>query len=299
MISKNRKKENAMILVTGDFGFIGSRLMKRLERDGRRAVGFDIRRSPLEDIRDRFRLEMAFELSQCDTVIHLAAHAGVGRGNLYPDEYISTNVGGTWNVVKMCEKYKVDRLISFSSGSVFGNAKVLPVSEDAPKKPISLYGVSKLAGEHIVNSATVKTTVIRPFNVYGENGRKDQVVFKWLEQLREGKKLTLYGDSKSTRGYVYVGDLVDGVVQLLDCGWTWDHEDFNFGGPAPIQLYDIVDAFSSACRKAVFTIVPRPSEDIVFSYANIDKAKKSFGFNPKTVFKEKLTEILKNELGGV
>ena len=152
-----------MILVTGDMGVIGKHLTGALAT----SEGYDILNS--KDIRDAYTLDLAFETSQCDTVIHLASRPGVRRSMFYPDEYISTNITGTWNVGKMCEKYGC-RLICFSSSSVYGESKP-PTKESDPKNPLSLYGITKLAAENIVNNLSIAISIIRLFPGFGENGR--------------------------------------------------------------------------------------------------------------------------------
>lgn len=272
-----------MILLTGDRGFIGTHLKKALKD----VVGFDLLDG--KDIRNRLQLEMAFEMSQCDTVIHLAALTGVRRSALYPSEYISTNIEGTWNVGALCEKYNC-RLISFSSSSVFGNSEP-PTKEDDPKEPISLYGVTKLAGEKIVNNLNAQTTIIRPFTVYGEDGRKDQVIYKWMQQRKSGKPLTLFGED-AIRGYTYVGDIVQVVKWLTENKWSWDHENFNIGGCERIRLMDIIGLFQKVYPDVKYDRQDRPAGDMTIQYADISKAKEMLGYDPRPNFMKNTESIL-------
>lgn len=146
------------ILITGGKGFIGTRLVKALanvhsESDSRIPLQHNITTYDLvdgQDIRNMHDLDKAFEYAQPQTVIHLAARTGVRRSIDYPGEYITTNIEGTWNVGAMCQKHGA-RLISFSTASVFGNEPP-PIPEYAEKRPISLYGMTKLIGEHIVDN---------------------------------------------------------------------------------------------------------------------------------------------------
>ena len=178
------------ILITGNRGFIGSKFQ---------GIGFDIKDG--NDIRNRLALDVLFEIAQIDTVIHCAALTGVRRSELYPEEYISTNILGTKNLVDMAEKYKVKHFIHFSSSSVYAEAGEEPLSENSPLEPDSLYGITKLAAEKIVKRSNLSWCIVRPFTVYGEYGRMDQVLEKWINQVKSGKPITMYGDGSSGRGY--------------------------------------------------------------------------------------------------
>jgi len=134
------------ILITGHLGFIGSYLCKELKKR-HKLVGYDLRSG--DDIRDRRKLEFIFETENIDCVVHLAALTGARRGELYPDEYFQVNVLGTKNVVDLCEKYNVNRLIHFSSSSVQNGA------------PDTIYGMSKYIGERIALRAQIPKCIIR------------------------------------------------------------------------------------------------------------------------------------------
>src|SRR3990167_4575191 len=184
------------ILVTGQKGFIGSHLTAKLDELGIVLEGNDFVVG--NDIRDAVKLDAAVEKSQADIVIHLAALAGVRRGEDYPQEYFDTNVIGTNNLLRISKKFGIKKFIALSSSSVNGG------------NPNSIYGASKLAMEHLVKRFELPYKfIVRPFTVYGERGRKDQVIFKWVDQYHNGKPITFYGDGTSFRTYVYAGDLVD------------------------------------------------------------------------------------------
>jgi UDP-glucuronate 4-epimerase len=287
--------ENKMrIIVTGGKGFVGKRLITKMMMD-HDVYSYDIEDG--QDIRNLHDLDKFFEYIQPQCVIHLAARTGVRRSVDHPHEYLTTNVEGTWNVGKMCEQYGC-RLISFSTASVFGN-DYPPIKEDDPKKPISLYGMTKEVGEHIVNNLTIPTTIVRPFNLYGEGGRGDQVFFKWINQLKTGRPVTVYNTVGSCRGYTYVGDLVDVVSRLAVMWWSWDHEHFNIGGAETVYLHDVYEIFKSCVPKfnKKVILLDAPKSDIIANYACIEKAKAMIGFDPPKNFKEKLTSIIKMELG--
>lgn len=293
------------ILITGGKGFIGTRLVKALanvhsESDSRIPLQHNITTYDLvdgQDIRNMHDLDKAFEYAQPQTVIHLAARTGVRRSIDYPGEYITTNIEGTWNVGAMCQKHGA-RLISFSTASVFGNEPP-PIPEYAEKRPISLYGMTKLIGEHIVDNLSIPTVIVRPFNVYGGNGRGDQVFFKWINQLKTGRLATIYDTPESCRGYTHVADLAEIVAKLAGMEWNWkDHQDFNLGGSEIITLDDLVQIFrDNIADFALHSVrIPAPKEDIVANYACIDKAREIIGFNPPPRFQENLISIIEKEL---
>jgi len=193
------------ILITGGDGFIANHLCFLLSEYVKYEYkSYDIKNG--FDIRDKFLLNEYFEAYRPDVVIHMAARAGVRKGEEYPEEFISTNINGTKNVIDMCEKHNVKQLISFSSSSVLGgnnkivgNYKVIkktlkfvkakpeiliPLEEDDRYNPKSIYAMTKVAGEIMVKNSNLNWTIIRPFTVYGENGRNDMVIYKWIEQIK-------------------------------------------------------------------------------------------------------------------
>lgn len=282
--------KNKTILVIGDEGFIGQHLVNALKNRGFSYIGYDLKSG--NDIRNKYDLECAFENNQIRYVIHLAALAGLRRGKIFPEDYISTNILGTQYIVDMCSKYKIKKLIFYSSSAVFGTGGILPFLEDNNNNPLSLYGISKLAGEKIVDLAECPTVTIRPFTAYGENGRKDEVIYKWLEQYKNGLPITVYGDGSSCRGYVYVKDLVEATVDILEKDFTEKHEYFNLGGSEVIYLRDIIRVFKELLPDADFLKVEMPVEEVLLNYADTSKAKKAIGFDPEPNYEKNLRRII-------
>lgn len=284
-----------MILVTGHKGFVGQHLTKLLNETKVDWVGYDLKDG--NDIRDKRKLDLMFESCQVDTVIHLAALAGVRRGESYPDEYITTNITGTHNLVILSEQYNVKHFIFYSSSSVYGESSP-PVTEIYPKDPKSLYGITKLAGEKIVLSSKIsQKTIVIPFTIYGENGRKDEVVYKWLQQHKTNKSITVYGDGSSERGYVYVKDLVQATLNIAVIHeGKWESEIFNLGGQEVIKLKDLINIFSDNIPTLTIDRIPMPEVDVKKNYANISRAKRILGFDPPNNFHENVERIIKKEL---
>lgn len=230
-----------MILVTGNEGFIGKHLTKKLNDLGLDWIGYDLLTNN-NDIRDLQRLDRCFDTYQPDIVIHLAALAGARRGEAYPQEYFDTNVIGTENVARMCEKYKVVQLIVFSSSSA--------------KSCQNTYGITKYAMELMLKKIKVPSLiVVRPFNVYGENGRRDQVIWKWKSLADRNLPIEYHGDLK--RNYTYVGDIVDGVVRLLGAIGSGT---FDFASRKQVSLNELLEVFKE--RYPGLQVIEKEMDDV-------------------------------------
>ena len=278
------------VLVTGHLGFVGKHLTKALDKAGIPWIGYDL--NQFQDIRNDYQLNLFFELNQITQVVHLAALTGVRRSSQYPQQYVDTNIMGTWNIVKACDAFGVEKLINFSSSAAYGQQDTLPVTEKHPRKPVSIYGVSKLAGEMIVNGAKCQTMNLIPFTIYGEDGRKDSVIHKWLAQIEARKPITFY-DPESSRGYVYVGDVVKLVVELLGDDFDLQHSTYNIGGAEVIKLGDLVAEFRKEYPNLKIDKSIRPDSDVKNQYADITQAKIMLGFKPRKQFFNKLKQIIK------
>ncbi len=283
-----------MILVTGHEGFIGKRLTHELSINCLDWIGYDLEDG--DDIRDYFKVNKVFRENNIDTVIHLAARAGVRTSESFPDEYITTNIIGTNNLLKSAEEYGVEKFISFSSSSVQGGSPS-PNKESDPVSPDSIYAVTKATSEMLVKNSTIpERTVVRPFTVYGECGRKDQVIFKWINQIKAGRLITFFGDGETKRGYTYVGDLVKGVVKIvLNKGERKEFEIYNLGGSQIVTLKELLSIFQDVFPSLIVKKLPLPKGDVRENWADIDKAKRELGFSPDTDFKKTVTNIIISE----
>ncbi len=225
------------VLITGGAGFIGSHLVDRLlaERDSGREPAYELvvfdnlRRGsrahlagPLAagriqliegDIRNETALRAAMQ--GVEIVFHLAAQANVIGSEADRDYAFSTNVVGTYQVLKTAEAAGVRRFIFSSSREVYGEPKTLPVHEEAPLAPKNAYGASKVAGEMYVRIAQVRgaleTVIFRLANVYGPRD-SERVIPLWIERARRGEELLLYGGDQVI-DFVWVGDVVEALAQ--------------------------------------------------------------------------------------
>jgi UDP-glucose 4-epimerase len=241
------------VLVTGGAGFIGRHLVDSLLKKGYRVVILDIA-EPFarpsgdfayyrEDIRNTEAVEGVVRQSRIDTCIHLAAKVSVADSVANPDDTLDTNVKGTVSVLEACARNKVRNFVFASSAAVYGEAKELPIREDAPLKPLSPYGESKVAGEQLV--ATYKAygkienaISLRFFNVYGENQNPVYagVISKFAERLSKGLPPMIYGDGNQTRDFISVHD----VVRAIELAGQSNLSDvFNVATGSPIKVNEL------------------------------------------------------------
>lgn len=253
------------ILITGGEGFIGSHFQKAIKADIYDIVNGD-------DIRDKYKLDNLFGKEKFDIVINLAAKAGVPMGEEYYQEFFDTNCIGLKTLIEVCRKHKA-KLIHFSSSSAL-EAK-------------SVYGITKLAGEKLLEASGIDYLIIRPFTVIGENGRKEMVIYKWKGQYERGEKISFYGDGTTFRGYTYVGDLIDGVLASLNVS----KETLNVGGNQKVTLEELWNIFKEKYPDSERDILPLPSYDISGEMADISKTTQLTGWTPKTDIKSKIKEL--------
>ena len=217
-------------LITGGAGFLGSALANRLANAGHNVGVLDdlsagdparldskvsFTRGDVSDVPRLWTL-----LQGVDCVYHLAARVLVPESILYPREYNAVNVGGTVAVMEAMRDAGVKRVVLTSSGAVYGEQQVQPVSEDLPPNPGSPYAVSKLAAEHYVRTIGalwgIETVILRVFNAYGPRQplppSHAPVIPQLLKQALGGGSLVVFGDGRQSRDFVYVDDVVEGLA---------------------------------------------------------------------------------------
>lgn len=301
------------ILVTGAAGFIGSHLCEALLNDGHQVVGLDnfdpfydpaVKWDNLKwarnksnfklvegDIRDRQLLRQIFTQQPVDTVIHLAAKAGVRPSILEPAEYIDVNVNGTLQVLESMAEARTKRILFASSSSVYGNQAKTPFSEsDDVSHPISPYAASKRSGELLAHTYHhlygLDVACLRLFTVYGPRQRPDLAIHKFAQLALDHRPIPLYGDGRTRRDYSYVGDIVQGMRQLLALP-SWGYEIFNMGGGKPVTLLDLVRALEHALERPLeIQFLQKQPGDVEQTYSDVQKAFQYFGYKPKVNLQE-------------
>jgi UDP-glucose 4-epimerase len=303
-------------LVTGVAGFIGSHLAEALVRDGHEVVGVDrfsdyyapaIKETNLAALASspRFRLErvdladaqLAALLDGVSHVFHCAAQAGVRAswGSEF-EQYARDNVLATQRLLEAARRVPLARFVYASSSSVYGNARALPVTEDAPPEPISPYGITKLAAERLGvlygASYGVPFVSLRLFTVYGPRQRPDMAFHRFLSALSAGRPLEVYGDGTQTRDFTYVADAVGAFVAAAARDGVVGQA-INVAGGTRIALRDAIDiAGQVAGRKPEVRWLPKGRGDADHTDAAIEKARRLLGFAPRTALREGLTEQL-------
>ncbi|RLG83915.1 MAG: UDP-glucose 4-epimerase [Thermoprotei archaeon] len=302
------------VFVTGGAGFIGSWTVEKLISKGYRVVVLDnLSYGSIDnlskvlndiifingDIRDNELLEKLFKEYRFYGVIHLAALISVDEVSQKPYKGYSINVYGTFNLLEMSRKYDVKRFVYASSAAVYGDPQFLPINEDHPLRPKSLYGATKLAGEALVNSYShnygLSTISLRYFNVYGprmKSGPYSGVVYVFIHNIMNNKPLTIYGDGLQTRDFIYVEDVAEANLIALESSVTGS---CNIGSGSNISIKDLAYRILRLMGREDLEIVydePRRG-DIRHSLADISKAIKLLGWKPRTSFEEGLKRTIK------
>lgn len=304
------------VLVTGGAGFIGSHLVERLVKDECRVIVVDdfndyydpeIKRANTKnfqnvtvikaDITDTKALDKIFKDYPIDTIVHLAARAGVRPSLLNPKLYWQVNVLGSINLLELAREFKVEKFIAASSSSVYGERSGEAfVETDNTDIPISPYGASKRAMEiACLNYAKVwdlDTTCLRFFTAFGPRNRPDMAMFKLVDAAMTGKPFTVFGQGETGRDYTFVSDIIDGIMKSLEMP-NLKGEIINLGNSHPVKLMDLINKIETLTDKKLnINYAPLSRGDVSFTYANIDKAKKLLNWLPKYSLDEGLKELV-------
>jgi len=315
-------KRSQRVLLTGGAGFIGSHLAEALLRRGAELTIVDClddfyspawKQANLEDIRRSGRFEFhaadicevermreIFAASRPESVIHLAARAGVAPSLRQARLYERVNVAGTVNLLELCREFHVGKFLFGSSSSVYGATSRAPFSEDqAELRPISPYAATKLAGEllcytyaHLYALAIV---ALRFFTVYGPRQRPDLAIHKFTALLEAGKPLPIYGDGTTGRDYTHVDDIVAGVLAALEYEprGAAPFEVFNLGNSHPVKLNELVEQLERATgKRAICEHEPTQPGDVPLTWADISKAGRLLGYRPATRLEQGLERFV-------
>jgi len=299
-------------LVTGVAGFLGSTLAEALRATGFEVVGVDaftshydpaVKRANLSRLRsDRGFRFVEGDLREADFgplldgvshVAHLAALPGVRSswGDSF-HEYAEHNVVATQRLLESVRGKPLVKVAVASSSSVYGAARHAPTPEDEPRRPISPYGVTKLATEALVHAYRVEYGIpalaLRYFTVYGPRQRPDMGFHRFFEAGRQGKPLTVYGDGRQTRDFTFVDDAVAATVASL----TRDTPEFayNVGGGHQVELRDVLDRIERLVGRPIERRHVEPQHgDPRDTSADTTLARRDLGYEPRTTLEQGLT----------
>lgn len=305
-------------LLTGGAGFIGSHLTRRLFGRGDRVTVLDDfndyydparKRANVAsfterddyrlvegDIRDTELVDSLFADGGFDSVIHLAARAGVRPSLREPILYEDVNCIGTLRLLEAARRHGPRIFVFGSSSSVYGiNRKVPFAEDDRVDLPISPYATTKRAGELLCfnyhHLYDLKISCLRFFTVYGPAQRPEMAIHKFTDLLARDEPIPLYGDGGSRRDYTYVDDIVDGIEAALDL--APDFEIFNLGGAETTALSDLVRwlAEELAVTPRIEYLPDQPG-DVPITYADVSKAARMLGYSPKVPIRQGLERFV-------
>jgi len=306
-------------LVTGGAGFIGSHIADRLVREGYRVViidnestGFRENVNPQAiylkgDITSLRDLRKVFSLG-IDAVFHIAGQASTIRSFDNPLNDLVTNVVGTVNVLKMCLKNKVHRLMYASSMTVYGHPDKIPVLETEPCKPISYYGITKYAAERYIHATAervdldfdLRVTSFRMFNVYGERQSLENpyqgVVSIFISNILRREPIIIYGDGEQSRDFVHIQDVVNAWIAALDNEMAYGQV-FNLGTGTRRSINELVDtvltAFNLSRTNYTVKYAPLRPGDQRHMVADIEKAKRLLKWHPQVEFHQGMERTIR------
>lgn len=300
------------VLVTGGAGFIGSHLCEALLARGDSVTAFDdfnefydpaIKRRNAAalakrkgfrlvegDIRDAAAVDALFSASRFDTVVHLAAMAGVRPSLEKPLLYDSVNVAGTIVLLEAARRHGSPRFVFGSSSSVYGASSRVPFREDDPAdRPVSPYAATKRAGELLAHNwhhlYGLDVVCLRFFTVYGPRQRPEMAIHKFARLIDRGEPVPLFGKGDSRRDYTYVSDIVGGVLGAMERPPGFSI--YNLGESRTVSLLDLVRLLEKALGKEA-RLDHRPDQpgDVPITYADVSRARADLRYDPRVGVEE-------------
>lgn len=300
-------------LVTGAAGFIGSHVSAALLDSGASVTGIDcftdyysraVKETNLGAVKGRTGfsfVEAALQdvdlttlLTGVTHVFHLAGQAGVRKSwGADFDVYIRDNIQATQRLLEALARMPIQKYVYSSSSSVYGNHVPLPMREDTYLQPLSPYGVTKLAGEHLGNlycaNHGVPAVSLRYFTVYGPRQRPDMAFQRFLTAARDGTPITMYGDGEQTRDFTFVADIVAANIAAAAQGRPGNV--YNIGGGARVTLNHVLDLIRGVTGKTIeVRREPEQKGDMRHTYADTSAARRDLDFSPRVTLENGLDQ---------
>ena len=340
------------ILVTGTAGFIGFHLAKKLLERGDEVIGIDnindyydvnlkygrlrelgIAQKSIEesslvrstkykkhhfykiDLANREAIDRLFKEEQFDSVMNLAAQAGVRYSLENPHAYIQSNIVGFLNILEGCRNYGVKNLAYASSSSVYGLNSSQPFkTTDKTEHQVSLYAATKKSNEMMAHTYShlygIQATGLRFFTVYGPWGRPDMAPMLFTDAILNDRAINVFNNGKMSRDFTYIDDIVDGIVKVIDNpakpnrDWDSNNPDistssapyrlYNIGNNAPVALMEFIETLEKEIGKeAKKRFMPMQDGDVVSTYADVSGLIEEFGYKPDTTLADGIREFVK------
>jgi UDP-glucuronate 4-epimerase len=302
------------IFITGAAGFIGFHLARHLKQRGDLVFGCDnfnsyyspllkqARASALDlpihpcDISVKGALAPFLEKEQITHLVHLAAQAGIRHSFSHPDEYIKTNIVGFFEILETLRRYPHIKLLYASSSSVYGLNDKIPFCETDPTdSPANLYGQTKKSNELMASAYQhlygIQATGLRFFTVYGPWGRPDMAYFSFSRAIQEGKPIKLFNYGNMERDFTYVDDIVQGIVAALDRDNLAPL--YNLGNHQREKITTLIELLEQRLKKkALIDYLPKPSGEMLITYADIQRAERDLGYRPQTCLAKGVEQFL-------
>jgi nucleoside-diphosphate-sugar epimerase len=313
-------------VVTGSAGFVGSHVCDALLARGDEVDGVDaftdyydpaVKRANTASLARHegfrgFELDLARVdldrvldgvLTGADAVIHLAAQPGV---RLSWSEgfalYVERNISASQRLLEAARRTRVPRLVLASSSSVYGNPTGRPITEDAPTRPFSPYGVTKLAVEQLAAAYGanwgVSTVVLRYFTLYGPGQRPDMALHRFIGAVAAGRPVTVYGDGEQVRDFTYVSDAAAATLAAIDADVA-PASVFNVAGGSPATVNDLLRQVSEHVgRPPITRHLAAQAGDVRATHGSIARARRELGWQPEVSLDDGVKRQVVHQLGG-
>lgn len=299
------------ILLTGCAGFIGAATTEKLIENGYHVIGIDnlnpyydvtLKENRLKklkekqkfqfylaDISDEKKIKEIFNQEKPNSVLHLAAQAGVRYSIDHPESYIKSNLNGFYVMIETAKQMGVSHFVYASTSSVYGANKKTPFSvSDSTENPLSLYAATKKSNELMAHSYSsifkMHTTGLRFFTVYGPWGRPDMALFKFTKNILEGRPIDVYNNGNHTRDFTYISDIVEGLLRVIEKGADVSkvYRVYNLGSERPVPLMRYIELIEKFLGKtAEKNYMPLQLGDVESTFADMSEFERDFNFKPK------------------
>lgn len=315
------------ILITGTAGFIGFHLAKLMVEDGVEVHGYDgitdyydvnlklarqnillknqnfsVSKGMLED---SHKLDLITDKFKPDVIVHLAAQAGVRYSLKNPRSYINSNIIGTFNILEVAKRHKVNHLLIASTSSVYGANIDMPFTENQKTDDqLTLYAATKKSNENMAHTYShlwkIPTTIFRFFTVYGPWGRPDMALFKFVSAIINNQKIDIYNNGDMYRDFTYIDDLVNSIRLLVETAPISNknvspkdslskvapYRIVNIGNSTKVSLVEFIEEIENVlCKKAIKNYLPMQKGDVQATWADSSLLKDLINFTPNTNIK--------------